>query len=1140
MANDVSIKILLEGIAEAKRQLEELAGSMQKLDPAASNAAAQATALKNALAGAQSAAKAANDDFNSLVTAGDATNDAFGGLIEKAKSVATILGVGVVAAAGWAAKQLYSTTQELVATGEQMHRLSQQTGVSVETMSAFSLVAATSSTTTEQMARGMEFLARKVADAQREGKEAKSVFGQLGISIKDDVSGRVKDLDQLFLEISDKISGYSDGSNKAALMTEFFGRALGNSLIPVMNLGSAEIRKLMEEAQLAGRVMSGDAAKAADEYANNMRVLNAYSGQLWRDLAGPGVAALAEITRSMRDARREGAGFFGMLAEGWTTFWRLTLFGSEAGQLGKLKERSAFLGKEIAGLYAKRPSDESWDIFGTRSAIDAEIKQREKELARIAPEITRLEAFLSPTGAPGIKPEAPVVEKGKGAKTGTQNLRDELADAREEVRKYDQFLVDSGRMGLDEYKATLEAQLEAIKQEKGQAAEIAERTGKKEADVLRRLANEDIAVRQAIRRIDDKERANSLAQFDMEAKKDEEALQRKVSFIDAELAKKGHTEEEERKLLQERDKTYDQIFKNQIARQAQVENLEITMGQSAERSLKKRQEGYAEDMELYIKSIQQAQGMTLEEKRKALTDAYNLMKGTGGALEEGAKAAEKLAKAINDLPTDDLTAALGQINALTSVVGSTVQTYNSLAGAIASNIAGVLKGDKSMPQAMIDVWTAAKNSIIDQVGKMFADAMLTPWKTAIAGALNEMFTAAKGVFDMVFKGFYDLMKPILEPLFTWIGNTFKGIFKKKTGDSLLGMDDMTTVAEEMFGPVESELDGVIGKAETGIGGVLSSLGSGIVSIFGSIGSLFTSLFSGLGKFIDSIFGTSLSGSAAGGAASAAAGGGGFLGWVSSVFSGSGAADAAAIAAATAAADIGTTGLTAEALAEMAAALEAASATAVTGTAAAAGGTAAGGTAAAAFGGPLTIAAAVLAYALLGGGGDKLKLTDADIALVRSQQAAHKGAFFAANPWAGEDEFGLFNSEAVVRETDQGVVGISLRSLLGDSAKFESIEDMNTKLAALASGSSPGRADWPTNIYGYAMGGEFLVSRPTVFTAGEMGPEKVRVSPLAGGSGFGGGRGGLVMNFNGPFVADSYAMKLFLKGQERLLARGGFA
>lgn len=56
----------------------------------------------------------------------------------------------------------------------------------------------------------------------------------------------------------------------------------------------------------------------------------------------------------------------------------------------------------------------------------------------------------------------------------------------------------------------------------------------------------------------------------------------------------------------------------------------------------------------------------------------------------------------------------------------------------------------------------------------------------------------------------------------------------------------------------------------------------------------------------------------------------------------------------------------------------------------------------------------------------------------------------------------------------------------------------------------------SGLFGFATGGEQLVTKPTLFMAGERGPERLRVSPMAGGMGSrlqggGGGGGGVTVN-----------------------------
>ena len=61
----------------------------------------------------------------------------------------------------------------------------------------------------------------------------------------------------------------------------------------------------------------------------------------------------------------------------------------------------------------------------------------------------------------------------------------------------------------------------------------------------------------------------------------------------------------------------------------------------------------------------------------------------------------------------------------------------------------------------------------------------------------------------------------------------------------------------------------------------------------------------------------------------------------------------------------------------------------------------------------------------------------------------------------------------------------------------------------------------------------VVSKPTMFLAGESGTERVNVSPLAGGGLAGSGKQ-IVNVFNGPNVMDAFSMRRFIREQERLI------
>src|SRR6266705_794130 len=93
------------------------------------------------------------------------------------------------------------------------------------------------------------------------GKVQGEVYKELGINVLD-AGGKVKDADTLMLEAADAFKGMEDGPAKAALAMKLFGKS-GTDMLPILNQGSAGLRKMMEDGQAMGAVMSGPQVEAA-------------------------------------------------------------------------------------------------------------------------------------------------------------------------------------------------------------------------------------------------------------------------------------------------------------------------------------------------------------------------------------------------------------------------------------------------------------------------------------------------------------------------------------------------------------------------------------------------------------------------------------------------------------------------------------------------------------------------------------------------------------------------------------------------------------------------------------------------------------------------------------------------------------
>ncbi|HEY4969202.1 MAG TPA: hypothetical protein VII35_04805, partial [Steroidobacteraceae bacterium] len=87
-------------------------------------------------------------------------------------------------------------------------------------------------------------------------------------------NGKVKDASTVLGELGDKFQGMADGPNKVAFAIALLGKQ-GQSMIPVLNQGSAGLQAFKDQAEAAGIVVSGDLAASAEQFEQKAAVLKA-------------------------------------------------------------------------------------------------------------------------------------------------------------------------------------------------------------------------------------------------------------------------------------------------------------------------------------------------------------------------------------------------------------------------------------------------------------------------------------------------------------------------------------------------------------------------------------------------------------------------------------------------------------------------------------------------------------------------------------------------------------------------------------------------------------------------------------------------------------------------------------------------
>jgi len=119
--------------------------------------------------------------------------------------------------AGLSAGALIAFEKRLINIADNVNDMSKKFGIATQTLSIWRIAAEKSGTSLDGIARGAKQLTKDL-----DGSETK--LKSMGIALRDS-AGQVKPMDKLMGEIAKKVSTYSDGAEKAALMTALFGKS---------------------------------------------------------------------------------------------------------------------------------------------------------------------------------------------------------------------------------------------------------------------------------------------------------------------------------------------------------------------------------------------------------------------------------------------------------------------------------------------------------------------------------------------------------------------------------------------------------------------------------------------------------------------------------------------------------------------------------------------------------------------------------------------------------------------------------------------------------------------------------------------------------------------------------------------------
>lgn len=218
-----------------------------------------------------------------------------------------IAAVGVAAVATTAA--LFNLTKQASDYGSTIFDASKKTGLAAETLSAMDFAAKQSGTSLEQVTGGVAKFAKTVGEAADGSDKAAAKLKDFGISPQE----AINDLDGGLGKVFKKIIDAPPGIERMTLAQKAFGKS-GADLLPFLDSFDGDLSALTKKAKELGVTIDDEAARAADEFGDQLDTLNAQFAGIGRTIGGELMPVFLDLAQGLSNflvQNREAISTFG-------------------------------------------------------------------------------------------------------------------------------------------------------------------------------------------------------------------------------------------------------------------------------------------------------------------------------------------------------------------------------------------------------------------------------------------------------------------------------------------------------------------------------------------------------------------------------------------------------------------------------------------------------------------------------------------------------------------------------------------------------------------------------------------------------------------------------------------------------------
>ena len=210
--------------------------------------------------------------------------------------------LGEVAMLGFVGEKIADLGKESAEYAEQTEIAAEKTGLSTAAVQELGFAAKMTGVSSEGMNQALMRVSRAVTAAEGGSKQLQAVFESVGVSAKQ-LEGM--SLDQVLGKVADKFADTEDGSTKAAIAMQLFGRQ-GSDLIPLLDKGSSGIDELRQKAQELGVVMGEDDIAAGSALNEKLKEMDAQMQAVKQRAGSDLTPAFLAIVEAMTEMDEKG------------------------------------------------------------------------------------------------------------------------------------------------------------------------------------------------------------------------------------------------------------------------------------------------------------------------------------------------------------------------------------------------------------------------------------------------------------------------------------------------------------------------------------------------------------------------------------------------------------------------------------------------------------------------------------------------------------------------------------------------------------------------------------------------------------------------------------------------------------------